>query len=54
MCKNSGFHCPLSCSQFLMFELARSGNGPAVQEIMASSREIGVDLEEFLNTLLGK
>ena len=54
LCKNSGFHCPLSCSQFLMFELAQSGDGPAVQEIMANSREIGLELEEFLNTLLGK
>lgn len=39
---------------FLMFELARSGDGSAVQEILAKSREIGVKLEEFLNTLLGK
>ncbi|KAL9984828.1 hypothetical protein ACROYT_G007164 [Oculina patagonica] len=39
---------------FLMFELARSGNGPAVQEILAKGRQIGVELEEFLNTLLGK
>lgn len=37
-----------------MFELARSGNGTAVQEILAKSRQIGVELEEFLNTLLGK
>lgn len=51
---NSGFHFLLSCSQFLMFELARSGNGTAVQEILAKSRQIGVELEEFLNTLLGK
>ena len=50
----SGFHFPLSCSQFLMFEFARSGNGTAVQEILAKSRQIGVELEEFLNTLLGK
>ena len=51
---NSGFHFLFSCSQFLMFELARSGNGSAVQEILVNSRHIGVDLEEFLNTLLGK
>ena len=50
----SGFHFPLSCSQLLMFEFARSGNGTAVQEILAKSRQIGVELEEFLNTLLGK
>ena len=37
-----------------MFELAQSGDGPDVQEIVAKGREIGVDLEEFLNTLLGK
>lgn len=48
------FHCPLSLSQFLMFELAQSGDGRAVQEILAKSRQIGVDLEEYLNTLLGK
>lgn len=47
-------HFPLSCSQFLMFELARSGNGSAVQEILVNSRHIGVELEGFLNTLLGK
>ena len=51
---SSVFHVLLSCSQFLMFELARSGNGSAVQEILVSSRHIGVELEEFLNTLLGK
>jgi len=51
---NSGFHFLFSCSQFLMFELARSGNGRAVQEILVNSRHIGVELEEFLNTLLGK
>lgn len=51
---NTGFHFLFSCSQFLMFELARSGNGGAVQEILVNSRHIGVDLEEFLNTLLGK
>lgn len=39
---------------YLMFELAQSGDGPDVQEIVAKGREIGVDLEEFLNTLLGK
>ena len=48
------FHCPLSLSQFLMFELAQSGDGRAVQEILTNSRQIGVDLEEYLNTLLGK
>ena len=37
-----------------MFELAQSGDGPDVQEIVAKGREISVDLEEFLNTLLGK
>jgi len=37
-----------------MFELAQSGDGPAVQEIVVKSREIGVDLEDFLKTLLGK
>lgn len=37
-----------------MFELAQSGDGPDVQEIVAKGCEIGVDLEEFLNTLLGK
>ena len=37
-----------------MFELARSGNGSAVQEILVNSRHIGVELEGFLNTLLGK
>lgn len=51
---NSGFHFLFSCSQFLMFELARSGNGGAVQEILVNTRHIGVGLEEFLNTLLGK
>lgn len=50
----SGFHFLFSCSQFLMFELARSGNGSAIQEILVNSRHIGVDLEDFLNTLLGK
>ena len=48
------FHFLFSCSQFLMFELARSGNGSAIQEILVNSRHIGVDLEDFLNTLLGK
>jgi len=51
---NSGFHFLFSCSQFLMFELARSGNGSAVQEILVNSRHVGVELEEFFNTLLGK
>lgn len=51
---NPGFHFPFSCSQFLMFELARSGNGSTVQEILVNSRHIGVELEGFLNTLLGK
>lgn len=51
---NSGFHFLFSCSQFLMFELARSGKGSAVQEILVNSRHVGVDLEDFLNTLLGK
>lgn len=37
-----------------MFELARGGDGSAVQEILAKSRQIGVKVEEFLNTLLGK
>lgn len=53
-CPEIQVHCPLSCSQYLMFELAQSGDGPDVQEIVAKGREIGVDLEEFLNTLLGK
>ncbi|XP_067021110.1 zinc finger C3H1 domain-containing protein-like isoform X4 [Acropora muricata] len=39
---------------FLMFELAQKGDGAAVQEIMAKAREMGVDLEDFLKTLLGK
>lgn len=39
---------------FLMFELARGGDGSAVQEILAKSRQIGVKVEEFFNTLLGK
>lgn len=51
---NSRFHFPLLLSQFLMFELARGGDGSAVQEILAKSRQIGVKVEEFLNTLLGK
>ena len=37
-----------------MFELAQSGDGAAVQKIVSKSREIGVDLEDYLNTLLGK
>ena len=37
-----------------MFELARGGDGSAVQEILAKSRQIGVKVEEFFNTLLGK
>lgn len=37
-----------------MFELAQKGDGAAVQEIMAKAREMGVDLEDFLKTLLGK
>lgn len=37
-----------------MFELAQNGDGAAVQEIMAKTREMGVDLEDFLKTLLGK
>ena len=48
------FHCPLSRSQFLMFELAQSGDGASVQEIVTKSRDIGVDLKDYLNTLLGK
>ena len=48
------FDDTLSISQFLMFELAQNGDGAAVQEIMAKTREMGVDLEDFLKTLLGK
>ena len=48
------FDNTLSISQFLMFELAQKGDGAAVQEIMAKAREMGVDLEDFLKTLLGK
>lgn len=48
------FDNALSISQFLMFELAQKGDGAAVQEIMAKAREMGVDLEDFLKTLLGK
>lgn len=53
-CVEFRFDCPLSISQFLMFELAQNGISATVQDIMAKSQDIGVDLEDFLNTLLGK
>ena len=37
-----------------MFEIARGDDGVAVKEISKECQDIGVDISEFLNTLMGK